>query len=60
MATAVQRGNAVAWLSGYSRAMVALVQKRKADGKQRKEQDSEVVSECESVRTMRSMRRDWS
>jgi Reverse transcriptase (RNA-dependent DNA polymerase) len=47
VATAVQRGNAVAWLSGYSRAMVALVQKRKADGKQRKEQDSEVESECE-------------
>jgi hypothetical protein len=47
VATAVQRGNAVAWLSGYSRAMLALAQKRDADGKQRKEQDLEVESECE-------------
>jgi hypothetical protein len=47
VATAVQRGNAVAWLSGYSRAMLALAQKRDADGKQRKEQDLEVESVCE-------------
>jgi hypothetical protein len=49
VATAVQRGNAVAWLSGYSRAMVALAQKRKAAGKQGKEQDLEGESEPEDM-----------
>jgi hypothetical protein len=47
VATAVQRGNAVAWLSGYSRAMLALAQKRDADGMQRADQALEVESECE-------------
>jgi hypothetical protein len=33
VATSVQRGNAVAWLSGYSRALAALAQKERAGGK---------------------------
>ena len=34
VATSVQRGNAVAWLSGYSRAPAVMARKRRAGGGQ--------------------------
>ena len=33
VATSVQRGNAVAWLSGYSRALAALAQGERTGGR---------------------------
>jgi hypothetical protein len=42
VATSVQRGNAVAWLSGYSRALAAMAGKRRATGIQMEEETQEV------------------
>jgi hypothetical protein len=42
VATSVQRGNAVAWLSGYSRALAAMAGKRRATGSQMEEEAQEV------------------
>ena len=44
VATAVQRGNAVAWLSGYSRSMAALAQQSRLECE---EVEDEEVQECE-------------
>ena len=43
VATSIQRGNAVTWLSGYSRAIAAMGQRRKEGGVREDEVVSEVV-----------------
>jgi hypothetical protein len=38
VATAVQRGNGVAWLSGYSRALAAMAREKRVKGKRQDEE----------------------
>ena len=47
VATAVQRGNAVAWLSGYSRALAAMARKTRAGGGQMEEEALELEGTVE-------------
>jgi hypothetical protein len=49
VATAVQRGNAVTWLSGYSRALTALAQAREEGGEPVDKQTRAVESEFEDT-----------
>jgi hypothetical protein len=43
VAMSVQRGNAVAWLSGYSRALAVMARKRRAGGGQMEAEAWEVL-----------------
>jgi hypothetical protein len=47
VATSVQRGNAVAWLSGYSRALAAMARRRSAGGSETEKEGWEVEGNVE-------------
>jgi hypothetical protein len=50
VATSVQRGNAVAWLSGYSRALAAMGERR-SSGEAWEEQERVVGNDSQAERT---------
>ena len=51
VATSVQRGNAVTWLSAYSRAIAAMSQRRTASSEraEEEEEEEEIVAEDREV-----------